>query len=94
MKLVVFIIIYPFKDDRGSIHDITCRPTLESTQPMGTGVIFPGVKWPEHQAIHSFSRSEVKNACSYFHSPIRIYGTHLIKYRDKFTSLPLLIDVI
>jgi hypothetical protein len=53
------------------LHVVPTGSGFHSTSyPMGTGTLFPGVKWPEHEADHSPSAStEVKKIWIYTSTP-------------------------
>jgi hypothetical protein len=63
-----------------------------ASYPMGTGVSFPGVKWPGREADHSPpSSAGVKERVElYFHSPnTPSWRDAQLKHRDSFTFLHL-----
>jgi hypothetical protein len=70
---------------------VHCSGAHPASYPMGTGVSFPGVKRPEHEANHSPTAGvEVKNAWSYTSTPQYVFMSWcLVKHRDNFTfTLP------
>jgi hypothetical protein len=69
--------------DSGKIfYSRTSGPSLGPTCTVGTGVLFPGIKWPGRDAYSSPSGDEVKNESSCTSvSPIRLHDL----MRDNFT---------
>jgi hypothetical protein len=65
---------------------ISCGPRPTSCS-VGTGAVYPEVKWLEHENIHSLSLgAEIKYAQSYTSTPPYIFmSSWLIMHRDNFT---------